>query len=59
MTQKKWKCLNEKNVKIIKWTHAFKSYANSDNAEISFNPEVQIKDTKSAIKNKLKKYGLN
>ena len=34
---------------------AFKVYASSYNVEIlnSFNPELQIKDTKSAIRNKL------
>ena len=33
----------------------FKGYANSNNVEIlnSFNPEIQLKDTESAIKNKL------
>ena len=46
---------NEKNVKIIKWTHAFKGYASSHNAEIfnSFNLELQLKDIESTIKNKL------
>ena len=34
--------------------HAFKDYASSYNVEIlnSFNPELQLKDTKSPIKNK-------
>ena len=37
--------------------HAFKSYTSSSNVEIltSFNPELQLKDTTSATKNKLKK----
>ena len=46
---------NEKNVKITKREHAFKSYASTYNVEIlnSFNPELQLKDTESAIKSKL------
>ena len=50
------KFLNEKNVKITKWTHAFKGYASSYNVEISnsFNPVIQLKDTESAIKNQIK-----
>ena len=45
--------MNEKNVKLTKGLHAFKDYANFYNVEIlnSFNPE--LKDTESAIKNKL------
>ena len=48
--------MNEKNVKITKQTHAFRGYASSDSVEIlnSFNPELQLKDNESAIKNKLK-----
>ena len=47
--------MKKKNVKIIKRAHALKGYASSDNVEIlnSFNPELQLKDTESAIKNKL------
>ena len=47
--------LTEKNVKIKKWAHAFKGLSSSYNAEIldSFDPELQLKDTESAIKNKL------
>ena len=47
--------MKKKNVKIIKQAHALKGYASSDNVEIlnSFNPELQLKDTESAIKNKL------
>ena len=55
--QKKWKVFEQKkNANITKWAHAFKGYASSYNAEIlnSFNPELQLKDTESAIKNKLK-----
>ena len=44
-------------MKITKQAHAFKDFASSCNVEIlsSFNPELQLKDTESAIKNKLKK----
>ena len=46
-----------KNIKIKKTTHAFKVYLSSYNVEIlnSFNPELQLKDTENAIKNKVKK----
>ena len=49
--------MNERNVKITKQGRAFKGYSGSYNVEIlnSFNPELQLKDTESAIKNKLKK----
>ena len=57
MIQKSQKCLNKKIVKITKRTYAFKGYASTYNVEIlnSFNPELQLKDTESAIENKLKK----
>ena len=44
-------------MKIKKTAHAFKVYASSYNVEIlnSFNPELQLKDTENAIKNKVKK----
>ena len=44
----------KKTVKIAKRSHAFKGYASSYNVIIlsSFNPELQLKDTKPAIKNK-------
>ena len=47
--------MNEQNVKITKREHAFKGYACSYNVEIlsSFNPELHLKDTESAIKSKL------
>ena len=53
MKQKREKFLKEKNVKLTKREHAFSS---SYNFEIlnSYNPELQLKDTESAIKNKLK-----
>ena len=46
-----------KNVKIAKQAQAFKCFATSYNVEVlnSFNPDLQLKDTESAIKNKLKK----
>ena len=48
--------MNEKNLKIKKRRHAFRDYASSHNAGILnyFNPDLQLKDTESAIKNKLK-----
>ena len=53
--------MNEQNVKITKREHAFKGYACSYNVEILsfFNPEIQLKDTESAIKSKLINYCLN
>ena len=47
--------MNEKDVKITKREHAFKDFASNYNLEIlnSFNPELQLKGTKSAIKSKL------
>ena len=53
MIQKKTEdFLNKKNVKITKRAHAFKGYACSYNVEVlnSFNPELQLTDTESAIK---------
>ena len=47
--------MNKNKVKIRKPEHAFKGFVSIYNAEIlnSFNPELQLKDTESAIKNKL------
>ena len=44
--------MNEKNVKITKWEHAFKDYTSIYNVKIlnSFKSELQFKDTESAIK---------
>ena len=44
-----------KNAKLTKGFHAFKGYVSSYNVEILnyFNPDLQLKDTESAIKNKL------
>ena len=55
--QKSENILNEKNVKITKPGHAFKCFSSSYNVEILdyFNHELQLKDTESAFKNKLKK----
>ena len=60
-TKKRANFLNEQNVKITKREHAFKGYVCSYNVEIlsSFNPEIQLKDTESAIKSKLINYCLN
>ena len=54
-TKKSEKFLNEKNVKITKQEHAFKGYASTYKTEIlnSFNLELQLKDTESAIKSQL------
>ena len=49
--------MKEKNLKITKQAHAFKSYRSSYDIGIlnSFNPELQLKATESTINNKLKK----
>ena len=54
--QKKKKKIERKKItQITKREHAFKGYASIYNVEIlnSFNHELQLKDTESAIKNKL------
>ena len=55
MKQKKENFLNTKKHKNNETISFFVGYANSYNVEIlsSFNPERQLKDTESAIKNKL------
>ena len=55
MTQTSENFLNEKDIKITKGEHAFKGYSSTYNVEIlnSFNPEIQLKGTESAIKSKL------
>ena len=55
MIKKKLNIFKQKNVKITKRWHTFKGFASSFNVEIlnSFNPELQLKDTESAIKSKL------
>ena len=47
--------LNEKDIKVTNWSRTYKNYVSTFDFEIlnSFNPELQLKDTKSAIKNKL------
>ena len=47
--------MNKINIKIKKQQHAFKGYASTYNVKIlnSFNLELQLKDTESAIKSKL------
>ena len=47
--------MNKKNIKTTKREHAFKGYASTCSVEIlnSFNLELQLKDTESAIKSKL------
>ena len=52
MIQKKWKFLTKKNIKITKQEYAFKGYASTFNVDTlnSVNSELQLEDTKSAIK---------
>ena len=52
MKRKKWSSLNEN---IDKQSHAFKGSTSLHKSKIldSFNPELQLQDNKSAIKNKL------
>ena len=47
--------LTKKNAKITKRSHAYKDYGSSYIADIlnSFNPELQLKNSESAIRNKL------
>ena len=53
--QKSKKILNEKNGKITKRENAFKGLASTNSVEIlnSFNLELQLKDTESAVTSKL------
>ena len=55
MTQKSKHFLNEKNIKIAKREHPFKGSASTYNVETlnSFDAELLLKDTESAIKSKL------
>ena len=45
----------KKKAKITKWSHAYKGYPYTNNAEIwnYFNPQLRLKDIESAIKYKL------
>ena len=47
--------LDEKDAKITKQSHAYKGYANTYSVKMLtfFNPQLQLKDAESAIKNKL------
>ena len=56
-TKKSENYLNDENIKITKREYAFKGFASTYNVAFlnSFNPELHLKDTESAIKNKLKK----
>ena len=47
--------MDEKNAKITKRSHAYKSYANTYSVEILnyFNPKLQLEDTEYAIRNNL------
>ena len=57
MKHKKGKFLEQKTIKTTKREHASKGFASTYNVDIlnSFNPELQLRDTESAVKNKLKK----
>ena len=52
------KIFTQKNVKITKQAQVSKGFGSSYNVETlnSFKPELQLKDTKSETKNKLKNY---
>ena len=54
--QKRESFFNQKNVKITKQAHTLNVYASSCNVKYlnSFNPEVQLKNTESETKSKLK-----
>ena len=43
-------------MKITKQVHSLKGFASSYNVKVlnSFDPELQLKDTESAVKNKVK-----
>ena len=56
MIQKSENFLSQKTVNITKREHEFKGFASTYDVEIlnSFNAEVQIKDSESVIKSKLR-----
>ena len=56
MIQKSENFLSQKTVNITKREHEFKDFASTYDVEIlnSFNAEVQIKDSESVIKSKLR-----
>ena len=47
--------MNENNVKTPKQSCPYRGYLSTYNAKIlnSFNPELQLKDTESAVENKI------
>ena len=55
--QKMRKDLKQKNKTLTKREHLFKDYTSNYNVDVlnCFNLELRLKDTESAIKNKLKK----
>ena len=56
MIQKSENFLSQKTVNMTKREHEFKGFASTYDVEIlnSFNAEVQIKDSESVIKSKLR-----
>ena len=59
MAQKQVKIFwTKKNIKITKREHSFQGYTSTYNVEIlnSFNPDLKLKDTESAIKSKLTEF---
>ena len=56
MIQKSENFLSQKTVNITKREHEFKGFASTYDVEIlnSFNAEIQIKDSESVIKSKLR-----
>ena len=48
----------QKKTKITKGSHAYRGYAGTYNVKILnfFNPKLQLKNTESAIRNKVKDY---
>ena len=47
--------MNENNVKTSKQSYPYRGYLSTCNAKFlnSFNPELQLKDTQSAVENKI------
>ena len=54
--RKKWEFFERKKKKLSKKEHPFKGFASNYNVEIlnCFYPELQVRNTESEIKNKLK-----
>ena len=57
MKQEKWRFFKLKKIKTTKRSYVYKSYACTYDVEILnyFNPQIQLKDTESSMKNKHKK----